>query len=100
MEKVVAKTQPEGGCHVGTRALGAGQGGPAPGGCVWPLATPSRRLFAYLKPLDLKHSGTEKFSTKQRQSRRHLETLFGGFRSPVSAPCRMGESSPEASTPP
>src|SRR5664279_5230354 len=100
MEKDVAKDCTEGSHQVDTRSPGAVPPGPAPGTRVGPTWPPSRRLFAYLKPLDLKPSGTKKFSTKQNQSRRHLETLFGGCCSPVPAPCRRGESPPEASLSP
>src|SRR5664279_3809941 len=78
MEKDVAKDCTEGSHQVDTRSPGAVPPGPAPGSRVGPTCPPSRRLFAFLKPLDLKPSRTEKFSTKQNHSRRHLETLFGG----------------------
>src|SRR5664279_3487036 len=90
MEKDVTKDCMEGSHQVDTRSPGAVPPGPAPGTRVGPTWPPSRCLFAYLKPIDLKLPRTEKFSTKQRHSRRHLETLFGGFWSPVSAPCWGG----------
>src|SRR5664279_1403334 len=87
MEKDVAKDCTEGSHQVDTRSPGAVPPGPVPGTRVGPTWPPSHRLFAYLNPLDLKPSGTEKFSTKQNQSHRHLETLFEGaaalFRHPA-----------------
>src|SRR5664279_2033841 len=90
MEKDVAKDCTEGSHQVDTRSPGTVPPGPAPGTRVGPTWPPSHRLFAYLNPLDLKPSGTEKFSRKQRQRRRHLETLFGDSEALFRHPARRG----------
>ena len=74
--------------------------GPRPLAACGPWCPPSRRLFGYKIPLDLKVEGRPLFSMKPTRSRRHLETLIREGSEALPDILSEGRSSLEASSPP
>ena len=74
----------------------------APRGCLGDSDSPSRRLFVYKSPSDLKLRGENHPSTKSSVAPPPAETRVRGTEVSVPAPCRDRELPPEPSpsTPP
>jgi hypothetical protein len=80
--------------------------GSPPGGATQPLAVPTygetawshlwRCPFAYKVPSMGKTWGTDRFSSKHTASRRRRQNEIGRIQELFLAPCRRGESLPEA----
>ena len=95
----VTKTKPEGeqqgASQVARQGPGTANPWPTPGLCLADSGTPSRRLFTYKSPSDLKVTENWPPSTKSSVAPPLPKTSFGGQNS-VPAPCRSGELPPEA----
>jgi hypothetical protein len=68
----------------------------APWHGVGPWPTPFRRPSAYIFPSMGKPKRPDQFSTKPTASRRHHRCEIGRVQKLFLAPCRRGESPPEA----
>src|SRR4051812_36558464 len=97
--KSVTKTVPEGDLKGGSQVARQGPGAacpwPAPGCCLGPPGTPSRRLFAYKSPLDLKVTGESPYIHENFRSHRQCRNQVLEDRTLFQHPA-SGELPPKA----
>jgi hypothetical protein len=91
-----SKAETEGHHRAAAPWHGAGHPLAAPGGGVGPWPTPWRRPSAYIFPSTGKPKGPDQFSTKPTVSHRRHRHEIGRVQKLFLAPCRRGESPPEA----